>query len=176
MRDTRYDGRVAKVERERKFLVKGDGWRASESVQIRQAYLSTDPDRTVRVRSIGERAYLTIKGRARGAERAELEYEIPVDDVEQLLGLCVPHPIVKRRHRVEHAGAVWEVDEFEADNAGLVLAEIELPDLESLERAVATRPEWVGREVTSDPRFANSNLALRPFSSWPAHERAELAR
>jgi CYTH domain-containing protein len=148
---------MAKFERERKFLVRGDGWRGSaHGVVIRQAYLSTDPDRTVRIRTAGNRAWLTIKGRARGAERAELEYEVPFEDAAQLFSL-----------------AVWEVDEFSGDNAGLVTAEIELADAQALERAALERPEWVGRELTADHRFSNSNLAVRPLALWPEQERAE---
>jgi adenylate cyclase len=140
---------------------------------IRQAYLSTDPDRTVRIRTAGNRAWLTIKGRARGAERAELEYEVPFEDAAQLFSLATAHPVEKRRHRIEHRGAVWEVDEFSGDNAGLVTAEIELADAQALERAALERPEWVGRELTADHRFSNSNLAVRPLALWPEQERAE---
>jgi adenylate cyclase len=166
---------MAKVERERKFLLTNDGWRGKHAgVEIRQGYLSTDPDRTVRVRVMGDRAFITIKGRARGAERPELEYEVPLEDADQLLSLATGHLIEKRRHRVEHRGAVWEVDEFCGDNAGLVVAEIEIEDPARLERAVEERPEWVGREVTSDHRFANSALAERPFAEWPEAERAAL--
>jgi adenylate cyclase len=166
--------RMAKVERERKFLVRGDGWRGVDpGALVRQAYLSTDPDRSVRVRTIGDRAWLTIKGRARGAERAELEYEIPFEDAPQIFSLAKGHLVEKRRHRVEHRGAIWEVDEFSGDNAGLVTAEIELEDPEALERAVRDRPDWVGRELTEDHRFSNNNLAERPISRWPASERSE---
>lgn len=168
---------MAKVERERKFLLQSDGWRGQHEVlEIRQAYLSTDPDRTVRVRVSGERAYITIKGRARGAERPELEYEVPLEDADQLFSLAKGHLIEKRRHRIAHHGAVWEVDEFSGDNAGLVLAEIEIADPAELERAVRERPDWVGPEVTSDHRFANSALAERPFGSWPEAEKKALAR
>ncbi len=165
---------MAKIERERKFLVLGDGWRGADpGLALRQAYLSTDPDRTVRVRVAGDRAWLTIKGRARGAERAELEYAVPFQDAEQLFSLAKASVVEKRRHRVPHAGAVWEVDVFSGENAGLVLAEIEIADPDELERAVQSRPEWVGRDVTSDHRFSNSSLAERPFSSWSAAERAQ---
>lgn len=166
--------RMAKVERERKFLVRGQGWRGADpGVLVRQAYLSTDPDRSVRVRTIENRAWLTIKGRARGAERPELEYEIPFEDAPQLFSLATGHVVEKRRHRVEHAAAVWEVDEFSGDNAGLVTAEIEIADPETLERAVRDRPDWVGRELTEDHRFSNNNLAERPLSQWPEAERRE---
>lgn len=165
---------MAKIERERKFLVRGDGWRGAErSVAIRQAYLSTDPDRSVRVRRTDQHAYLTIKGRSSGAVRPELEYEIPLDDADQLFELATGTPVEKRRHEVRHDGATWEVDEFSGHNAGLVLAEIELEDPIELERAVRNRPDWVGREVTEDHRFANVNLALRPFGEWSDDERRD---
>jgi adenylate cyclase len=165
---------MAKIERERKFLVRSDGWRGRDrGTELRQAYLSTDPDRTVRVRAGGGRAWLTIKGRARGAVRAELEYEVPLQDAEQLFSLARGSVVEKRRHRIEHRGAVWEVDELSGENAGLILAEIEIEDALELERAVGDRPEWVGREVTEDHRFSSSALAERPLARWPAAERAE---
>ena len=158
---------MPKVERERKFLVNGDGWRGQgERQRIRQAYLSTDPDRNVRVRSIEDRAVITIKGRSHGPVRPELEYDIPVEDVDQLMAMAKGHVIEKTRHRVEHAGFTWEVDEFAGENAGLVLAEIEVEDPDELERAVSERPDWVGREVTEDHRYANSSLAERPWATW----------
>jgi adenylate cyclase len=164
---------MAKIERERKFLVRDDGWRGHDpGVELCQAYLSTDPDCTVRVRVAGDRAWLTIKGRAQGAERAELEYDVPFQDAEQLFSLAKASVVAKRRHRVPHAGAVWEVDVFSGKNEGLVLAEIEVADPEQLEHAVQNRPAWVGREVTSDHRFSNSALAERPLSAWSEAERA----
>jgi adenylate cyclase len=165
---------MEKIERERKFLVRDDGWRSVErGVELRQAYLSTDPERTVRVRVGADRAWLTIKGRSRGAARAELEYEVPLDDAAQLFSLATGSVVEKRRHEVEHQGAVWVVDEFSGANAGLVLAEIEIADERRLERAVRARPDWVGREVTDDHRFSNSALAERPWSEWSAAERGE---
>jgi adenylate cyclase len=116
----------------------------------------------VRVRIAGERAFLTIKGAAIGATRAEFEYEIPVADARQLLPLCDGALVRKRRHVVEHAGNRWEVDEFEGDNTGLVVAELEL---QAAGQAFA-RPEWLGREVTDDPRYYNSSLAAHPYRNW----------
>jgi adenylate cyclase len=151
-------------EIERKFLVDGLGWQACAVAadELCQGYLSMDPDRTVRVRLAGERAWLTIKGRARGAARAEFEYRIPVADARELLQLCLAPLVEKTRYRIPFAGRTWEVDVFAGANRGLVLAEVELdsPD------AVVTLPPWLGNEVTTDHRYANANLAARPFTTW----------
>ena len=151
------------IEIERKFLVKGTLWRRSDAVSIKQGYLNRDKARTVRVRVQGEKAFLTIKGLTVGASRTEFEYALPIDDARSLLALCDGPLIEKRRHRVEFDGRLWEIDEFEGANAGLVLAEIELED----EAQTFERPDWLGLEVTSDARYYNSNLAVQPFSSWP---------
>ena len=152
------------IEIERKFLVTGDGWRQPASAQTRfsQGYLSRDPARTVRVRLAGERAFLTIKGATQGATRAEFEYEVPLADAQQLLAMCDGPVVEKIRHLCLHEGMTWEVDEFLGANAGLVVAEIEL---ESEGQAFA-HPAWLGAEVTSDARYVNANLAVRPFTSW----------
>jgi len=151
------------VEIERKYLVGDTGFLDGvEGIPYRQGYLSTDPDRTVRIRRAGPHAYVTVKGRTHGATRAEFEYEIPVDDAEAMLELCLPPLIEKTRHRIEHAGRVWEVDVFDGANAGLVVAEIELPS----EDADLELPAWVGAEVTDDRRYLNANLVAHPFSEW----------
>lgn len=150
------------IEIERKFLVAADGWRQLEARRYRQGYLSRDPARTVRVRCVGEQAWLTIKGRSVGASRAEFEYEIPLADGEQLLALCEGPLVDKFRHLVRHGGLLWEVDEFLGDNAGLVVAEVELTD----EAQAFERPPWLGVEVTEDPRYFNANLAVHPFKGW----------
>ena len=150
-------------EIERKFLVTGNAWRSGEHSEYRQGYLTTDKERTVRVRIAGDRAYLTIKGVTRIATRSEYEYEIPVDDAAELLDqLCLRPLIEKRRYIVEHDGMTWEVDEFFGDNEGLVVAEIELEE----ERQSFSKPDWVGDEVTSDPRYYNANLVSKPYRSW----------
>lgn len=151
-------------EIERKFLLKDDAWRPGASGKAyRQGYLSIEPDRTVRVRVAGDAAFLTVKGRPQGASRAEYEYPLPLADaVEMLDRLCLRPLIEKIRYRVPYGGLVWEIDEFSGDNAGLVVAEVEL---EAEDQAIAL-PPWVGREVTSDPRYANSSLVARPFASW----------
>jgi adenylate cyclase len=152
------------VEIERKFLVRGTDWKSlGRPVALRQGYLSAHPDRTVRVRIEGERATLTIKGRSQGATRGEWEYPIPLADAAALLdGLCERPLIEKTRTRVEHAGMVWEVDEFFGDNLGLVVAEIEL----DAEDQVFEKPDWIGEEVTQDARYFNSNLIRHPYTSW----------
>jgi CYTH domain-containing protein len=151
------------IEIERKFLVVGNDWRAAPAVPYAQGYLNRDKQRTVRVRIVRDQAWLTVKGASAGATRAEFEYPIPVADAEQLLALCDGPLIRKLRRVVVHAGAAWEVDEFQGDNAGLVVAEIEL----GAEDAAFERPAWLGAEVTHDPRYFNSNLAAAPYSTWP---------
>lgn len=152
------------VEIERKFLVAGEGWRAQgEPVLLRQGYLSSQAERTVRVRIEGGRGVLTIKSKNVGAARGEWEYEIPVAEAAELLdGLCERPLIEKYRRRIHFGGFVWEVDEFLGENAGLVVAEIELP----AEDAVFDKPDWAGEEVTHDLRYLNSRLIKQPFSTW----------
>jgi len=151
------------VEIERKFLVRDiRGIDGSPGIAYRQGYLSTDPDRTVRIRRAGEHAYITVKGRSSGASRAEFEYEIPVADADAMLALCIPPLVEKVRHRVEHAGRIWEVDVFAGANEGLIVAEVELPD----EDAIVDVPSWIGDEVTGDVRYFNANLIAHPFREW----------
>jgi adenylate cyclase len=151
------------TEIERKFLVRDpsvlDG---IPGVQYRQGYLSRDPDRTVRVRVAGDRGFLTVKGRSHGASRAEFEYEIPVADAELLLGLCEAPSIDKTRHLVAHGSHTWEVDVFHGANEGLVVAEVELGSPDEL----VDLPDWVGAEVTGDPRYYNANLVATPYRTW----------
>ncbi|WP_434212091.1 CYTH domain-containing protein [[Pseudomonas] boreopolis] len=159
------------LEIERKFLVTGDGWRAAahEVVPMAQGYINDlgamdrgEQKASVRVRIQGDRAFLNLKSREVGHTRQEFDYPIPVEDARALLALCVGGLIDKRRHLVRHAGHLWEVDEFLGDNAGLVVAEIELDDAgEWFER-----PDWLGEEVTDDVRYYNLALAVRPYSSW----------
>lgn len=150
------------IEIERKFLVTGSDWRQGAGTVFSQGYLNRDKQRTVRVRIAGAQGFLTIKGANQGATRAEFEYGIPLADAEQLLALCEGPIIQKVRRVLVHAGSTWEVDEFEGLNAGLVVAEIELAS----EDQVFERPAWLGREVTDDARYFNSNLATTPFSAW----------
>lgn len=158
------------LEIERKFLVTRDSWRADAEAGavFRQGYLTTSTERTVRVRRSGDQAWLTIKGRSEGSARAEYEYAIPAADADELLALCEPTPIDKTRYRVEFAGRTWEVDVFAGPNAPLVLAEVELEAVD----APVELPGWVGREVTGDPRYQNSNLSRTPYSTWAGAEGA----
>lgn len=152
------------VEIERKFLVDTSAWRPSgEGLRITQGYLCSAKERTVRVRLIGDEARITIKGATEGISRSEFEYAIPPLDARALLeGLCERPFIDKTRHLVKYGDRSWEVDVFHGDNEGLVVAEIELdaPDEE------VELPPWVSKEVSGDHRYANSNLAKRPFSAW----------
>ncbi len=152
------------TEIERKYLTRDDSWRAGADGKVyRQGYLSVKADRNVRVRTIGETGYLTIKGRSAGITRLEFEYEIPIADARDLLDrLCFKPLIEKTRYKIEHGGLVWEVDEFAGDNAGLVVAEVELTS----EGQAIELPPWVGREVTDDPRYFNARLVEMPFSKW----------
>ena len=152
------------VEIERKFLLQGEAWRGlGQAVLLRQGYLSSARERVVRVRIEGEQAMLTIKGANVGATRGEWEYPIPLADAVELLdGLCEQPLIEKVRHRIEHAGMVWEVDEFLGANAGLIVAEIELAS----EDQPFEKPEWIGAEVSGDARYYNANLIRHPFSQW----------
>ena len=167
------------IEIERKFLVHGDGWRraAHKVVPMAQGYLndiamvdSGAMQASVRVRIEGDKARLNIKSRELGARRQEFEYPVPVADARALLALSVGGLIDKRRHYVEHAGHRWEVDEFLGDNAGLVVAEIELSGVDEAFEA----PSWIGVEATHAPRYYNLALASRPFSQWRDDERQAL--
>lgn len=151
------------VEIERKFLVQGEDWRQGAlGVRYVQGYLNRDKARTVRVRIAGVQGFLTIKGESVGATRAEFEYPIPLDDAQALLALCEGPCIDKTRYRIQVDGTLWEVDVFAGDNAGLVVAEVELPS----EEAPFTRPAWLGAEVTHDARYFNSNLSRQPYRLW----------
>lgn len=151
-------------EIERKFLVKNSAYRElAPGINYSQGYLSAVPDRTVRVRVADNKGFLTIKGVAVGIVRAEFEYEIPVNDARQMLAtLCIKPLIEKVRYTFNINGQTWEVDEFSGDNAGLVIAEIEL----ETEEQSFDLPDWVGSEVSHDPRYFNSNLAQNPFKNW----------
>lgn len=165
------------TEIERKFLVEGERWRAAahEVVPMAQGYINDigamdrgEQKASVRVRIQGDAAFLNLKSRERGHTRQEFEYAIPVDDARALLALCVGGVVDKRRHHVRHEGHVWEVDEFLGDNAGLVVAEIELDHADE----AFVKPSWAGRQVTDATRYYNLALASRPYSQWTADERA----
>jgi adenylate cyclase len=151
-------------EIERKFLVNGLEWKnLAKGTEYRQGYLSTVKERTVRVRTIDNAGYLTIKGISTGATRLEFEYEISVADAHEMLDkLCEKPLIEKKRYKIEHGGLIWEVDEFFGENNGLVVAEVELEN----ENQEISKPEWISKEVTNDPRYFNSNLTKTPYTKW----------
>lgn len=156
------------IEIERKFLVKDDGWRnlATAQAPIRQAYLALGGKATIRVRIKDERAAtLTIKSRSAKLRRLELEYPIPIDDAQALIDLRRGAVVEKVRHIVPYAGATWEVDVFAGENAGLIVAEVELPH----EDYRLELPPFIGSEVTGRSEYYNSSLAGRPYASWAAH-------
>jgi adenylate cyclase len=164
------------IEIERKFLVTGDGWRiaAHKVVPMAQGYLNDlaamdtgAMKASVRVRIAGDGAFLNLKSRELGHTRQEFDYPIPVDDARALLALSVGGLVDKRRHYVAHEGRLWEVDEFLGDNAGLVVAEIELESAD----APFAKPAWIGAEVTDEPRYYNLALATRSYSRWSEAER-----
>ena len=151
-------------EIERKFLVKPGAWSPRDAgIHFKQGYLNAQKERVVRVRIEGEKAKLTIKGVTTGVTRSEFEYAIPVEDAAVLLdNLCEKPLIDKHRHKEVHGGKTWEIDVFHGDNEGLVVAEIELTS----ESEAFVRPGWLGEEVSSDPRYFNSNLLKNPFKNW----------
>jgi adenylate cyclase len=153
-------------EIERKFLVKSDAYKsqASKETRITQGYLSSVPERTVRVRVKGSKGYITIKGKgnASGASRYEWEKEIPVEEVIELLQICEPGVIDKTRYEVKNGAFKFEVDEFYGENQGLVVAEIEL----NSEDDSFEKPEWLGEEVTGDVKYYNSMLMKNPYCKW----------
>lgn len=156
-------------EIERKFLVIGDHWRdLAPGIHYRQGYLQRTPEKTVRVRIAGEKSFLTIKGKTEGIARLEFEYEIPLEDALALLEHLGDRPqIEKIRYRIPMGEFCWEVDEFLGENQGLVLAEIELNDPEQ----PFPKPDWVGAEVSHDPRYYNANLVSHPYCQWSSTER-----
>ena len=151
------------TEIERKYLVTSDRWRTGEpGRRITQGYLSRDPDRTVRVRIVGDDAFMTIKGRTTGISRMEIEFPLARNHAEAMMPICIQPWIDKTRYEVNHHGMVWEIDEFHGANEGLVIAEIELPS----EDTAVVLPDWVGMEVSNDFRYANSSLSEVPFKQW----------
>lgn len=155
------------LEIERKFLLADDSWRAEVCRHrvMRQGYLArTEGRASVRVRLDGQEARLNIKAAVVGCVRAEYDYLVPPEDAREILDtLCVGH-VDKTRHYVERQGLTWEIDEFHGDNAGLIVAEIELDHADQ----VFTRPHWLGPEVTDQQRYYNHSLALNPYRNWHA--------
>jgi adenylate cyclase len=162
------------VEIERKFLVRDDTWRSqvTGTVAIRQAYLGTDGEASVRVRIRDDKsATLNVKSRQASLRRLELEYPIPVLDAEAMIGLRHGAVIEKVRHLVPHGDLTFEVDVFSGENDGLIIAEIELQD----ERQDIALPDWIGAEITGQQQYYNNALVLRPFRSWPQHTDVEIS-
>jgi adenylate cyclase len=157
-------GVIMGKEIERKFLVRGEVWKSlTKGTAYRQGYLNSAKERTVRIRTIADKAFLTIKGLTVGATRAEYEYEIPLADCNAMLDALAEKPLIeKNRYKVPFAGLTWEIDEFCGDNAGLVVAEVEL----SSEGQGFKKAEWLWGGVTADPRYFNSNLIRHPYKRW----------
>ena len=151
-------------EIERKFLVVGDAWRElAKGTHYRQGYLNSIKERTVRIRTIDDKAFMTVKGPTVGVTRMEFEYEIPYNDCVEMLTHLAEQPIIeKARYKVPYNGLVWEIDEFFGVNEGLIVAEVEL----QTEDQQFEKPEWVGEEVSGDPRYFNSNLVNNPYTTW----------
>ena len=152
------------LEIERKFLLKNDNWRKlAQGVEYRQGYLSSVKERSVRIRTIKDQGYLTVKGVSRGATRVEYEYVIPVDEARAMLDTLCEKPLIeKKRYKVSHQGLTWEIDEFFGENQGLIMAEVELAS----EDQEFEKPDWIGAEVTHDSRYFNANLVHNPYSQW----------
>lgn len=145
------------VEIEHKYLVINDLYKemATDRLNIRQGYLNRNPDRTVRVRTVGDHGYITVKGLNKGDRRLEYEYEIPVKDADEIINLAEPGVVEKTRYLVPFEGLVWEVDEFHGSLLGVVVAEVELPD-QNISYSI---PPFIGENITGDPRYYNSNLS-----------------
>ena len=151
------------TEIERKYLINSELWKPNGAgIKMKQGYLSVDPERIVRVRIAGENAYITIKGKPVGLVRTELEYEIPVIEAEILLKMCLDSPVEKTRFKEKAGNLVWEIDVFEGENTGLVMAEVELIH----ENQEIELPGWIVKEVSFDSRYYNSWLSRNPFSKW----------
>ncbi|MCH8503673.1 MAG: CYTH domain-containing protein [Ectothiorhodospiraceae bacterium] len=153
------------TEIERKFLVVSDDWRAcvQRSQPMRQGYLSGGRKGSIRVRIAGYRAWLNIKSATLGVRRLEFEYAIPLQDAAEMLERLCDGPLVEKvRHEVPLGDHLWEVDEFQGENAGLIVAEVELAD----EDETFTMPSWAGEEVSNDPRYYNVSLVKSPYSTW----------
>ncbi|KPN73138.1 CYTH domain-containing protein [Neisseria sp. 74A18] len=152
------------IEIERRFLLKNDSWReeAGEPEMMRQGYLSVDKECTIRVRIVGRKAWLALKGYISDTTRSEFEYEIPVAHAEQMMQTMCPFKLEKHRYKIEYRGFMFEIDEYFGDNAPLVVAELELPG----EGVPFEKPDWLGEEITSNGKFTNAYLSKHPYSQW----------
>lgn len=152
------------VETERKFLVLKEKWKdPGNGIYLKQGYLSTLPENTVRVRIDQKKGYLTLKGKAVSITRSEFEYEIPLKDAEDILDELAIKPLIEKiRFKIEYGNFTWEVDKFLGENEGLMIAEIELNDAEKK----FEKPSWAGSEVSGDTRYYNANLVGFPYKKW----------
>ena len=153
------------VEIEHKFLVRDERWRreVERSVRMRQGYLTSDARCSVRIRVAGDQGYLNIKSGTLGIQRSEYEYPIPLAEAEEILDTLCEQPLLeKTRHFVRFGGHLWEIDEFEGDNAGLIVAEVELSRIDE----PFDQPDWLGADVSHDIRYYNSQLARHPYRTW----------
>ena len=150
-------------EIERKYLVKGNDWKKLSQGQFYcQGYIATEGKQTVRIRIVGEQGYLTLKGESIGQTRSEFEYPIPIADAREILDTLCDRPLIEKiRYKIPQGNLIWEVDEFLGENAGLIIAEVELTD----ENQEIELPEWIDRQVTA-PKYYNANLAKHPYSQW----------
>ncbi len=152
------------IEIEKKFLLKYLPKESlSNPVFISQGYLLNKKETVVRIRLADKKAFMTIKGLTTNSARKEYEYSLPYDDAKEMIDLfCKEGLVEKKRYKIAHKGFIWEIDQFSGNNTGLVVAEIELEHIDQL----FEKPDWVGSEVTQDPRYYNSNLIQNPYSTW----------
>ena len=151
------------TEIERKFRVDTELWQPSGTgIRLRQGYLSSMKERVVRIRVVGDRAFLTVKGETKGVSRLEFEYAIPLPDAEQMLEICEKPLIEKTRYIESCKGRLWEIDVFHGENEGLIVAEVELAS----DKEEIVRPSWAREEVSNDPRYFNSSLISNPYRNW----------
>lgn len=145
-------------EIEHKYLVINDSFKdmATGKVDIKQGYLNRNPDRTVRIRTIGEKGFLTVKSRNHGAKRLEFEYEIPFRDAREILKLAEPGIVEKTRYIVPFGNLIWEVDEFHGSQKGVIVAEVEIPE----DEITYEKPSFIGEDITGNPAYYNSNLKV----------------
>jgi adenylate cyclase len=158
-------GNLMAIEIEHKFLLANSNWREhiTHSIKYRQGYLSSQATSSIRIRISDDNAWLNIKSATIGTHRHEYEYEIPLQDANEIINTLCRKPIIeKTRHFVTNDGNTWEIDEFDGDNRGLIIAEIELSEIGE----IFSKPHWLGEEVTSDLRYYNNNLAIHPYSEW----------
>jgi adenylate cyclase len=167
-------------EIEARFLVCGDSWRGrGDSVEILQGYLSTAKDLVLRIRIQGDSAEMTVKGEAEGLTRREFEFQLDdIDKARKVIHTFCAHPIVKVRHRIRHRDFRWEIDEFQGQNQGLVIAEVEFEHEADYQRMLTQgKPPWVGKEITEGHwQYTNAQLARRPFLQWSTEEKQDVER